>query len=57
MCPFCLATVAWIALGATSVGGISALAVKRSRDTNNERITRNGNSDQGGSREHEQGYE
>jgi hypothetical protein len=29
MCPACIATVTWIALGATSFGGLAALAVKR----------------------------
>jgi hypothetical protein len=37
MCPLCLATVAWIAAGTTSTGGISALAVKRFRGINRER--------------------
>ena len=32
MCPFCLATMAWIAVGATSTGGISALVVYSLRD-------------------------
>jgi hypothetical protein len=27
MCPFCLATAAWIAVGAASTGGISAAVV------------------------------
>ena len=43
MCPVCLATVAWIAAGATSTGGISALAVKRFRGTNREHTTSNRN--------------
>jgi hypothetical protein len=33
----CLATVAWIAAGATSTGGISALAVWSFRGMNRER--------------------
>jgi hypothetical protein len=37
MCPLCLATVAWIAAGATSTGGISAFAVKRFRGRDRER--------------------
>lgn len=28
MCPFCLATLAFVAVGATSAGGLAALAVK-----------------------------
>ena len=39
MCPMCLATVAWIAAGATSTGGISAFAVKRFRGMSKERST------------------
>jgi hypothetical protein len=31
MCPICIATAAWIAAGATSTGGISALVVRRFR--------------------------
>jgi hypothetical protein len=31
MCPFCLATVGLIVAGATSTGGLAALAVKLSR--------------------------
>lgn len=30
MCPFCLATLALVAAGATSVGGVAVLAVKLS---------------------------
>src|ERR1700678_2350243 len=44
----CLATVLWIAAGATSTGGISGLAIKRFRGTNRERTTSNRNSEQGG---------
>jgi hypothetical protein len=29
MCPFCMATAVWIAVGAVSTGGVSALAVAR----------------------------
>lgn len=28
MCPFCISTAVWIAAGAVSAGGVSALAVK-----------------------------
>ena len=31
MCPACIATVAWIAAGTTSTGGISALVVSSFR--------------------------
>ena len=34
MCPFCLATVGLIAAGATSAGGLTALAVILSRKKN-----------------------
>ncbi|MGA3011245.1 MAG: hypothetical protein ABSD72_13380 [Terracidiphilus sp.] len=30
MCPFCLATTAWIAAAAISTGGITAFALKKS---------------------------
>jgi hypothetical protein len=36
MCPFCLATVAWIAVGATATGGLSALAVSTFRGKSQE---------------------
>jgi len=29
MCPFCVATAAWIAAGVVSTGGVSALAVAK----------------------------
>ena len=34
MCPVCIATATWIAAGATSTGGISALVVSRFRGKN-----------------------
>ena len=34
MCPACLASVAWVAAGVTSTGGIAALVVSRLRDQN-----------------------
>jgi hypothetical protein len=46
MCPFCFATVAWIAAGVASTGGISALAVKKMRGRIQEATTNN-NYDQG----------
>jgi len=35
MCPFCLATMGLIVAGATSAGGLTALAVKLSRKKDN----------------------
>jgi len=34
MCPACIASVAWMAAGVTSTGGIAALVVSRLRDQN-----------------------
>jgi len=34
MCPACIATAAWIAAGAASTGGITALVVKKVRRRN-----------------------
>ena len=34
MCPACIASVAWMAAGVTSTGGIAALVVSRLRDKN-----------------------
>jgi hypothetical protein len=34
MCPACIASVAWMAAGVTTTGGIAALAVSRLRDKN-----------------------
>jgi hypothetical protein len=34
MCPACIASVAWMAAGVTSTGGIAALVVSRLRDRN-----------------------
>jgi hypothetical protein len=36
MCPFCVATAVWIAAGAVSTGGLSALAIKLSQKKPNE---------------------
>ena len=55
MCPMCLATMAWIATGATSTGGISALVIKRFRTTNTERTNKKRNLEQGGRYGHKQG--
>ena len=46
MCPLCFATVAWIAAGVTSTGGISALAVSTFRK-NQRPTTDNRNQGQG----------
>ena len=37
MCPFCLASMGLIVAGATSAGGLTALAVKLSRKKDNAR--------------------
>jgi hypothetical protein len=34
MCPFCIATAAWIAAGVVSAGGASALAVAKLWNSN-----------------------
>jgi len=39
MCPFCLASMALIATGATSAGGLTVLAMKLSRKKNNAKET------------------
>jgi hypothetical protein len=36
MCPVCLATIAWVAAGATSTGGLSALVVSKLRRKDQE---------------------
>ncbi len=41
MCPFCLASVGLIVAGATSAGGLTALAVKLSRKKDNAKETPN----------------
>ncbi|MGH9598014.1 MAG: hypothetical protein ACRD3K_14565, partial [Edaphobacter sp.] len=41
MCPVCIATAAWIAAGAGSTGGISALVVGRLRGKNQQLTTKN----------------
>ena len=41
MCPLCIATAAWIVAGATSTGGVSALAVSRLRSKNQILISKN----------------
>lgn len=35
MCPACIATVAWIATGTVSAGGLTAFAVKKFRKNPN----------------------
>jgi len=39
MCPFCFATLALVAAGATSAGGVAALAVKLSRKKATESVS------------------
>ena len=34
MCPFCIATAAWIVAGVVSTGGVSALAITTIRNKN-----------------------
>jgi hypothetical protein len=38
MCPFCIASMGLIVAGATSAGGLTALAVKLSRKKNNAKV-------------------
>jgi hypothetical protein len=47
MCPFCLATAAWIAVGAASTGGFSALVVHSLRDKDRQPAIGNKNYVQG----------
>ena len=50
MCPACLASVAWVAAGVTSTGGVAALVVSRLRgknDRNKEMDKNEGNTGQG----------
>jgi hypothetical protein len=47
MCPVCIATAAWIAAGAGSTGGISALVVSRLRGKNQETTANDKNHEQG----------
>jgi hypothetical protein len=52
MCPACIATVAWIAAGTASTGGISALVVstfrgKKLRDREQDSITSKQNPEKG----------
>jgi hypothetical protein len=47
MCPVCIATVAWIAAGTTSTGGIAALVANRLRGKNQELTTNSKNREQG----------
>jgi len=46
MCPFCMATAVWIAVGAVSSGGISALAVTKLRKTKPKETERGGSNDE-----------
>jgi hypothetical protein len=47
MCPMCFATVAWIAAGVTSTGGISAVVVSRLRGENHALATNKNNQQKG----------
>jgi hypothetical protein len=47
MCPVCIATAAWIAAGATSTGGVSALVLSKFRSRNQEPATNNQKDEQG----------
>jgi hypothetical protein len=47
MCPVCIATAAWIAAGATSTGGVSALVLSKFRSRNQESTTNEQNDEQG----------
>jgi hypothetical protein len=47
MCPVCIATAAWIAAGATSTGGVSALVLSKFRSRNQELTTNEQNDEQG----------
>jgi hypothetical protein len=47
MCPFCLASMGLIVAGATSAGGLTALAVKLSRKKNNAKEIHSPNSNEG----------
>lgn len=46
MCPFCIASMGLIVAGATSAGGLTALAVKLSRKKNNAKEIPNPNSNE-----------
>jgi hypothetical protein len=46
MCPFCLASMGLIVAGATSAGGLTALAVKLSRKKNHAKEIPNSNSNE-----------
>jgi len=47
MCPFCLASMGLIVAGATSAGGLTALAVRLSRKKNNAKEIHSPNSNEG----------
>jgi hypothetical protein len=51
MCPVCIATAAWIAVSATSTGGVSALFAKKLRGKNQKTATSTTNFDAGDSNE------
>jgi hypothetical protein len=45
MCPFCVATAAWIAVGVVSTGGVSALAVAKIWNNKTHEREQGGNDD------------
>lgn len=46
MCPFCMATVVWIATGIVSTGGVSALAVAKFRNKKARERKQGGSNDE-----------
>jgi hypothetical protein len=46
MCPFCMATAVWVAAGAVSAGGISALAVAKFWNRNAREREQGGSNDE-----------
>jgi hypothetical protein len=47
MCPVCIATAAWIAVGATGTGGLSLLIASRLRTRHFEATTNHNNNEKG----------
>jgi hypothetical protein len=45
MCPFCIATAVWIAAGALSTGGVSALAIAKLSNRRPEELQQGVNHD------------
>ena len=57
MCPACIATVAWIAAGTASTGGISALAVSGFRGKKQDPTTDKNNLEKGEGHGQQEGHE